>query len=758
MKREIKLTLLASAFSFCLTGAAHLAAEVPSASPGDPAATDDNSGGDIVVTASKRDQKLRDVPAAITAVTSEKLEALGIASMRDYQAFVPGFSQRDNGTAGFGAVILRGMNTGPQQNTATAAFYLDEAGTTTSAFSGSGAFVNPDVDLTDVARIEVLKGPQGTLYGANNIGGLVRVISVEPDSTEFSGNARGEVNAIHGGNMGYLIKNSINAPLVADKLALRITGSYANKAGWTDNVGTGKKNANTGEAYGVRAALLATPTPELKISLWGLYQKVIADGYTQQDNLTNSTTPIYGRDKYNSYYEPGNRTNYKIASGTVDYDLGGVTSVTNVSYVKQHTNLDIDYTGVYVPILPRLGVPLPANTGVPAKFFSDLKKWTADSQLVSERIGSFEFIVGGFYSHDDLDFRPTIALANKLTGQPLPVPYAVGLIAQRTLDLYKEYAAYGNVTFYFTDNLDAQGGIRYSHNSQDITSTRVGLLAGLQTPKTDSFHFSDNVATYLATLRWRPTQKISAYIRAASGYRPGGPLTTASPPASIPKTINPDTVWNYEAGIKASVLDNKVDVAATVFHVDWKNVQLQGLANGLQYQTNGGSADIDGLEFELSARPLDGLRLSFTSGYTNARLKRVDPAVSASIFAFSGDRFPLTPRWTASSTADYDFPLSDEVKGTVGASLRYQSKNPTSFAADPANNNLLLDSITTVDLRAGVNFGSVTAQARIDNVFNKRALVASTDRRPVGLPGVATPVWAIPNRPQMFSLSLSVAY
>jgi iron complex outermembrane receptor protein len=228
-------------------GATDSAQPLPTGSDATSGASEDGSISEIVVTATRREERLRDVPSAITVVSGDKIAELGITSIEDYQAFVPGLATRDNGVNGFGAVILRGMNTGPEQNTATVAFYMDEAPTTGSSFSGAAAFINPDVELADVARIEVLKGPQGTLYGANSLGGIIRVISATPDATRFSSDVRSEVSSIDGGSTGYFVKGALNVPLITDVLALRVSASYRDVPGFTDNVGTGTKNVNTGD-------------------------------------------------------------------------------------------------------------------------------------------------------------------------------------------------------------------------------------------------------------------------------------------------------------------------------------------------------------------------------------------------------------------------------------------------------------------------------------------------------------------------------
>ena len=247
----------ASALSLLATAPA-LAQSADSATPQSNQADEQSGRGqdqEIVVTASKREERLRDVPSAISALTSQTMETQGIKDFRDYATLVPGLAQRDLGAPGLGTVILRGLNTGPAQSTPTTAFYIGETPFTAAGFITNAALFTPAPDFADLARIEVLKGPQGTLYGASSLGGLVRFVLKKPDTSRLSGDVRAEVSAVDGGSMGYGVHAAINLPLVTDTLALRASGFYRRAPGFTDNVGTGTQNVNKSDLYGGRAAL-----------------------------------------------------------------------------------------------------------------------------------------------------------------------------------------------------------------------------------------------------------------------------------------------------------------------------------------------------------------------------------------------------------------------------------------------------------------------------------------------------------------------
>jgi outer membrane receptor protein involved in Fe transport len=182
---------------------------------------------EIVVTASRRAERLQNVPSAITALEGSTLEAIGAQTFRDYSTLIPGLSQRDLGNPGQGTIIIRGLNTGPQSITNTAATYIDEAPFSASGFLSAGAILTPDPDIADLDRIEVLKGPQGTLYGANSLGGLIRIITTRPDASRFSGRVWGEATTVDGGDTGYAVRGSVNVPLVTDRLPRMMAVSAA---------------------------------------------------------------------------------------------------------------------------------------------------------------------------------------------------------------------------------------------------------------------------------------------------------------------------------------------------------------------------------------------------------------------------------------------------------------------------------------------------------------------------------------------------
>jgi outer membrane receptor protein involved in Fe transport len=736
------------AMSLTATGAAAQSAAAQDAVAGG------TTVGEIVVTASKREQKLRDVPSAITVLGGDQIENLGIQSVRDYATLTPGLTVQDNGAPGYGKIFIRGLTTGTLQQSATTVFYIDDVPFTSSSANGGGAFIAPDPELTDIDRIEVLKGPQGTLYGASSLGGVIRLISKRPDPSHFSGTARAEMTAIDGGGVGGLISATVNLPLVTDQLALRVTGFGREAPGYVDNVGTGTDNVNKSAAKGARIAVGWTANDRLTVDLVGQIENIDTDGPTLQQDVSGAFTPVYGARKYSNFFDAPTEVRYRLVSATGKYDVGVGHVTATAAYLESRLHIESDVTpsyAAYFPLLGLFGYNYPVGTGAAVESSVPLKKTTAELRFASKRLGPVEFVVGGFYTHEDV-LGPTQVVARDMaTNTQLPAP--LGVIASAPVDdTYEEVSAFGNFTYYLTNDLDLTGGVRLAHNKEDFTLSYSGalydvLLGGpVQIPPT---HSSADKLTYLTTLRWRPTRTLSMFLRAASGYRPGGPQVAPVVPPGAQTQIDPDTVWNYEAGVKGDFLENRLSIEASAYHIDWDNIQLYTVYQNLQLLANAGKAKVDGFEVQATARPTPLLTIGANLGYTDPRIAEVDPGVTAVIGAAAGDPIPQTPNWTGAVTVDQQIPLGDELQGRIGATARLQSHMFTSFPGSLSSPNVRLPGFATVDLRAGVTYKNYQLQVRAENIFDQAGMTNYT-------PGA--PAFANLIRPRSFTVSLSTEF
>jgi len=728
LQRLARGTCAIAILALCESTASAQTADTPAraSTPTSPALSDE-----IIVTASKRSERLRDVPASITALSGSTLEHLGVTSFRDYASLVPGLSQRDSGAPGLGTIIIRGLNTGSSQTTNTTAFYIDDTPFSASGYLSQGGYLTPEPELADIDHIEVLKGPQGTLYGASSLGGLVRVVTKKPDLENFSGSARAELSSTDGGNMGYLLRATVNVPIVTDTIAATFTAYHRRLGGFIDNVTTGDKNINSSNLSGGRVAVLAKLSDRLKIEASGLIQNIDSNGYAFERLAPNSLDPLFGPYQFNSFKNIGSTIRYRIAdlTATYDTDIGALTATG--SYGQYSALFGDDGTTAYLAgarsflttrAMPLFGVPLntllPADSHLQTAFSPHMKKYTSEGRFTSKRLGPVEFIAGVFYTNEKSYYPSSLTVypgSGSIPATRNPLLYS------NTLSNYQEYAGFGNLTFYLTDRLDVTGGVRYAHNNQQDETGGPGAVTYYVPRATADFKASDNSTTYLATLRWRPTNHFSAYLRAASGYRPGGPQTNPTPPAGAQTTILPDTVWNYEGGIKGSFLDGTLTIDASVYHIDWKNIQLNSTINGIVLPGNGGKAKVDGAESEIQVHPSRDLTIGANFGYTHARLTSISPGTATALGAHDGDDLPFTPKVTAAITVDQNIPLNDTVKAYVGGTLRFQSDMPNAFGVQTGSQHL--PEITTVDLRAGIDFGRYSIDARVANLTNRLAIL-----------------------------------
>jgi outer membrane receptor protein involved in Fe transport len=753
-----------SAIALTLGGAEASAQTTPPApAPATPSAT---SVGEVVVTASKRSEKLQNVASAVAVVSSQTLNNLGVGDFHDLASLVPGVSQRAWGAPGLGTIILRGLSTGAAQTTNTAAFYIDDTPFTTSAFAGAGGRETPYIDTADIERVEVLEGPQGTLYGASSLGGIIQVITKKPNLNQYSGNASVEFDDVDGGGQGGLIRGSVNLPIVQDQLAVMITGYGRQSPGYVDNVETHTNNVNWSDLGGGRVALRWKPTDKLTIDVSELDQAIYNNANAFVTFKPGTLTPEYGNNTFANFRNFGSEAHYDLSNVTVAYDAGIGTVTASLSQGDYHVKYADDVTSQYVPltdasaagkayVLSAFGEPmsvvLPANSLAMYQLKTNVAKTTADVKFVSKRFldDRVEFIAGTYYTHE-LYNAGSVTEGYTPTGVLLPHPL---MIQQYNTSDYSEIAGYGNVTVYLLPNLDLTGGIRYSDDSEHIVTLGPNSILYYAPNPGGPFNDNSKPLTYLATLRWRITSDLSAYLRYATGFRPGGVQTlagTALPPGT-PTNILPDTTSNYEAGVKGTFWDGKLSIDTSVYHIDWNNVQLAASIGGVLVQGNGGQAQVDGAQFQTQLRPLQGLAITGEVGFNDARITAINAATSASLHAFDGDLLPLTPKYTASLSADQTIPLSEGYDGLLGATLRYTSANPANWLAITPVPQQYLPAYTTLDLRAGVLFGKYSVQFRIENVTN--AIGYTTDMTPLTVLGQGVVI-----RPRMYALNFSANF
>lgn len=704
---------------------------------------------EIIVTATKRGVRLQDAPMSIDTIQGDRLQQLGISSFAEFAQLVPSVNVAGSAAPGVGTVIIRGLYSGNFQVSTTTATYIGETPFTANAALSLSGLINPDPDLLDVERIEVLKGPQGTLYGASSLGGLIRIIPKEPDASKFSSDVRLDASAMPDGGSGAGGRVSANVPL-SDRSALRVSGFYKYDPGFTTNLGTGNDDLGNTRTEGGTAALKVDVSDRWEAKLSGFYQHSETHGFQWQSNLPGTGTPVYGERTYSYAYDGSVDSQLSLVEGTTNYRFDAGTLTATLSWGSYDVDIYRDFTQIYGFVNAFFVPPglLPDDTTVYGHTGPTADKTTAEIRFASARLGDFEYLGGLFYTDEDTEY-PVSMRNESPPGQPITTPGYEYIGNINSLNSYKEYAGFGDVTYYVTDDVDLTGGLRYSHNKQDIRVVVVepGILP--LPPSHDEFSSSSTL--YQFSARWRPSKELSLYLRAASGYRPGGTQTLIGG-ADVPRTYTPDKTYTYEAGLKGQLADRGLSFELALHHTDWKDIHLTALKGGVGYVLNGGDAKVDGVEAQLDWDSLAGFRAGVAAGYNNARLSRVSADSAASIGAEEGDRLPGAPRVSAAAYAEYHHALSDQVDGRVGATLTYQGDKVSSYPGNTSDVNYAIPSYALLDLRTGLSWGSYTLDFRVSNVTNRNGVTGSYVQ--AAIPGTV-PQDTYLTRPRTFAVSFS---
>ena len=726
---------------------------------------------DVVVTAQKREQSLIDVPQSVTVVSGADLENQQANSIADYLKLVPGL-QLNQSTLGSGRIVLRGINTGGVAS--TVATYVDETPFGSSTGLANGAILAGDFDTFDVARIEVLRGPQGTLYGANTLGGLIKYVTNAPNTERVEGRVRGTVETTRGGAASYRGNVMLNLPL-GETLAFRATGFYNKNGGWIDSIGTATRNLagatitadraeniNDSESYGGRASLLFKPSDAFDLRLTAFLQNIRPDASSTVEVDPVTLKPKYGRQTQSVFVPEFRNVDYRVYNGLLNYDFGFATLTSSSSYATQKQTLRTDLTFFYSGLL-QAALGFPANE-LRQDQRTNTTRFTQEVRLAGARNATFEWLLGGYYNDERglvdqnlQTFVPGTTTAVAPPTPPFPVGTAVGLV--RLSSKYREYAGFGNATLHLGDMFDIDLGGRYSHNTQRAAQSGSGVLAA-GAPANSNLRSSDDVFTYSAAPKLKLSDHASIYLRVAKGYRPGGPnVIAANAPAGTPASFDPDTTVNYEAGVKAETDDRTFSFDLSGFHINWNRIQLLTVVNNFGININGTSARSDGLEFLTTFRPGAGFVASINGAYTKARLTGDAPT---QVGGRRGDRLPYTPEYSISTNADYGWALGGDVRASIGGSLRFLAKQNAAFDLGYRTANgrqRELPSYAVVDLRAGVDFGRFSIEAFGRNITDSYGLTAFSPPVTSGLPAFPNgAAGASPIRPRTIGVAVTAGF
>lgn len=686
--------------------------------------------GDIIVTATLRSQRLQDVPLSVTAYTDEELQERGIVGYEGIAQNTPGVVV-NRPTQNFNNFTARGINTnGYSANLQSpVAIYIDEL-----PISANGNSTILDPNLFDVERVEFLRGPQGTLFGSSSLAGAMRIITRRPDLDEFQ--AAGLVDfGLTDGGLRQRYNAMVNVPILTDRIGFRAVGYYRNEDGWIDNVGTGVDDSNSLEAYGIRATLMFQATDRLSVRVLASYE----NSMPADSSLTNPARGEYVRRSDRPDLFQGELTMYNV---TVNYDLDFAELMSSTTISTYDASFYVDLQGTFANAFP---------FALDAFGYDDLL--VEEARLVSSTGGPFEWTLGFFYfdKRRSVDFRyrstPEYLAARRLTG--LPNEYYNVFNAYTDIS---EIAGYGEATYRFSDDFWVTGGLRYGnttvqsftraggYNSNYLTLAFFGVqnvpITVTPVPPATGLRVEDDRVSWKASVSWRPVPEITTYATVATGFRPpvvnvnAGRVSTIDPTdIVIPPGATSDRLTNYELGVKGRWLGGNLTTNIAAYYITWRDIQVQAnrVSDTLQFATNVGGADSYGIEFELLARPFEGLSLALNGSYNHAEVTQLTPAEAAISGTVEGARL-ASPHFQGSATARYDFALGGNANGWVSANVSHAGSFPNQFQFVPGRPGVVsptydfTDAWTNVNLYAGTTMGQLNITGYIENLFDSSSI------------------------------------
>jgi len=682
---------------------------------------------EIVVTASKRSELIQDVPESVSVISGAALQDQQRTQLSDYLAYTPGVTVSTTGSAGQSAISIRGIS--PIGGTSKVATYVDETPLGSSGIWANSGSLTLDLLPFDLDRLEVLSGPQGTLYGASSMGGLLKYVLTTPDTKQFAGEVATDVGGIQSGKGPQAaLMAHVNIPLIDDTLGASVSGYYKYTPGYINNAYSGATNTNDLRQYGGRIAVFWQPASNLTVKINALTQTTesaddAVESFADPTIYTAvGSSPLlvsggtgYGRLTENEAFQQPFDARLQLFSATVDWALGFANFVSATSWSRLTSSQMNNQTQEFGNVNELAGIP----PGLDYELNElSLKKVTQEFRLTSPLTDILTYQVGVFYT-DERQGNEQQVSAFDTTYQPIAA-FAPFLAYASEPTKYKEYAAFGDLTWHITAAFDATGGVRYSTNKQDYVATESGLLLSqpqfppVTLPAVPS---TEHNTTWMANARYHFTRDVMAYVRVATGYAPGGANT---PYPGVPQaTVGSETLTSYELGLKSEFLDRRALVNLAVYHINWKDIQLNALSTGgIGYVTNGGTARSDGVELSADYSPLEGLKFGFTSAYTDAHLTSLNADVSEPFVL--GTQLENVSKWTVSGTADYGWTLSDAMSAHIGGGVRWIGQQQGAQLAG-GYPYFILPSYSMIDSNARLIFGPWTVRLYINNLTNARA-------------------------------------
>jgi iron complex outermembrane recepter protein len=728
---------------------------------------------EIVVTATRRAERLQDIPVSATAFTQEKLDVQGLRSIDDLTRLTPGVTFQRDGTTSAGNfndedsdINIRGVDS--TAGTSTVGIYIDDTPIQGRhiTFTSFNAFPA----LFDLERVEVLRGPQGTLFGAGSEGGTVRFIQPSPDLHADSMYVRSELATTHNGDQTYELGAAVGGPIIDDRLGFRLSASFREDGGWANHVNYSNQavtysNSNYQDTVVVRGALKWALTDALSITPSVYYQELrLGDTSAYWPSLSNPSSSNFenGNAQRNTSSDP-----FYLAAIKIDWDAGFAHLTSNTSFYSRNQHSISDYTQFDRALFGLTLPPPPGDVGTSHdadnqnNFYQEFRLQSVD------RAATVVWTTGLFYSHLNENTTETVfdpSLDNEYNaayGVPFctpqaPCPNGEILVQPLARIIDTQYALFGDATFKISSSWKLTAGVRASHikYSGDLVyyGPFLSPTSGPLTPLVSTGSNSENPITPKAVVAYQPDPGNLFYASAAKGYRPGGTngaLSSICGPnlvsiglTAAPEIYAADSLWSYELGAKNSLLGGRMQINASAFVIDWNNIQqavyLPGC--GQNFVENLGKVRSVGGEVEVQTRPVEALLFDLSVAHVDAKYTRTICAgtsactgagATAQPIVTQGDRLPGAP-WTFLASAEYGFPAIENRKPYLRIDYQYTTaqtalqpiQNPNNGVSDPTYTGL--PETKNLSLRAGLRWGGIDLSLFARNLTDSHPVLSHT--------------------------------
>ena len=694
----------------------------------------------VVVTAEKREQNIQEVPASISVINDVEIDNLHATQLTDYAPYIPGFQVNSLGTPGQATIALRGL--APLSSGSTVSTYIDEIPVGSSGIYQRATVFQLDLLPYDIRRIEILRGPQGTLYGANSLGGLIKYVTLDPSLStpefRFGGGVSGVASS---DDLGWDVHAGATLPLIRDQLGTRLSYSRNELPGFIDNVVNGAKDINSSTQQSGLVSFLWHPNDMISMRLIALGQRIEADNNSNVF-LDLHEHEVFGDLKNQVFVDEPFEKTIGVIAATIDlnFDWATITSATGYSNTKTDQRVDATTTYGMAPAL--LGIPVSALA--PFDLTLDLDKFTQELRITSKPSGAFLWQIGGFFTYERAANAQNVFLT-QLNGKPFTGPNAIlnTLVVLEIPSEYTEYAGFANATYNFTKAFSLSAGLRGSRNTQDFSeNVTEGILLPIANTPGNS---DETVIDFMVSPKFKIDDTKMLYARIATGYQPGGP-NVALP--GVPPSVASTTAISYEGGLKSEWFDHRLLIDIAGYHILQSDIQVGAIVNTVSAIVNAGEATSNGMEFTIGFQPIKSLSFGINGAYTHATLSDDAPSLNGK----AGDRLPFIPLFSGSFTADYYFPLwgghseavpvaggtsgkggkdSKEMEpplqttrsggwnGHLGLGVRYVSDSRSQVESSP--DAFHQDAYAALDLTADVSNGFCTIRIFAHNVTDERA-------------------------------------